>query len=814
MKLVSILLLVAATAHGANDLHDLPFTANRFCEHENRLYPADLDLDGHDEIIMITRNHLGQQSLRVQSGVTTSAYYQSNFYNATIDMPPFAFHDENSEPVIVVPLKKGYRGYIRVIKPAARKEEKDYMIATGKDRNGTQIWDFDIHVIKDFDFNNDSHTDILVNARASYDHLPRALIAFDIHNGEEIWRYSLGTGLQDNNVVITSTETPRILLGSAAFNNGVCVNHLTDSLSYLLQFSVDGTLFGAKAMGGPQTDVSVQDLDYNGDGKKEIAVLLNSKNIKKQWPGQLSLWDGEMAFKTRQLTFSAPINYMCSGDIHGDGHDDILLTSSSESVLYVVTSRCDTVMRVDLPSAPNDITLANLKGDSRPEIVVRGMDRNMILDQNLNLLAQIPDRGRPVAVRRGFEHPAILALSSHRETNLYRLEKRKPKLILSKTAQFLLLLILVVAAASVYLLLRFYRHRQSIRQIEQVFDSLPVGVMLISRKNRVLAVSKSLQTWLQKPTSFFIGKNYTAVLPQELLYSVTLIVEKLQNRDKTDKVYCGLDQQKLSVQGAIWEPLAGGKIVFFHDISMQAQSQRTLEWAAMGQRLAHEIKNPLSILRLTLERLQLLFEEHNPKHGDLYREQVDSMYEEIDRLRKATDGFMKLVKVEQTSFSFYSVDTLLHEIEKKYINRLPRHVSLEINKAKHLPELKLDLEQMLVVFSNLIDNGVRAMQGKGKLHLEVNAIQKINAGKNGQSVDFVLLELSDTGCGIAEADLRRLFDPFYSKSSGGTGLGLAIAKRIVEEHGGEITVKSKLNAGTTVQITLPVHAGEPNHDPN
>ncbi|MBD3383836.1 hypothetical protein GF407_02815 [candidate division KSB1 bacterium] len=809
----TLLLALTVSVHAANDRDHLPYTAVQVYKNPAKLYTIDIDQDGYDEFMEVHQAGVRQQSLRIRKNISGASFFQSNFANAVMDNSPYAFHDKNGRPVIIVPFTKGFKGFIRVIRPSDASGKEEYHIGTGKDRNNNNHWDCSINIINNLDINQDGHDDILINLLSTYDLEPRALIAFDILNGKKLWEFALGAGLYRRAIRIGTPDNPRLLMGTGAYHNGVYVNNLTDSLSYILQFSLDGTLYSAQSMAGPQTHTRIEDPDFDGDGKPEIAVLLSSQNFEKNWPGYLSIWNERMTFKTRQYTFATPVSELCSGDIHGDGHDDLFIASINDSKLYVVSSKYDSVLSIDLPLSPAYIALINLKGDLRPEIVIAESYQSIVLDQKFNIIAHIPAGGILQAIHRGFENPALLALTSHNKTTVFKVSKTENPFMLPKAVKLVLIVFFVVTLAGVYLLVCFYRRSTSIRQLQMVFTHLPTDMILIDRKQRIVAVSDTLQSRLQKPKSGFMKRDYKEVLPAALADRVAQILDQLEYK-KSDVVKADAEhgQRKLKIQGITWQAMPGARLILINDVSLQTQSERTLEWAAMAQRLAHEIKNPLSIIRLTLERLQLLFEEYNPEHGDHYREQVDSIYEEIDRLRKATDGFMKLAKAEQLHFSTCPIDKLTEEIKKKYAGRLPKSVSFQIVNAKNLPQVKMDLDQMMIVFSNLIDNAVRAMQGKGKLSLETSLMQKINAGERGRFDDFIVLELSDTGCGIAEEEAKRIFDPFFSKNAGGTGLGTAIAKRIIEEHGGGITLRSKINTGTTVRISLPVTEKEQNHD--
>ena len=458
---------------------------------------------------------------------------------------------------------------------------------------------------------------------------------------------------------------------------------------------------------------------------------------------------------------------------------------------------------------------ANLTTSSLPEIIVSGTGQTAVFDNNFQIHAYLDKSGELYAVKSGYGNPDRLALRD-RNLTIYEMTKHNRHIShLFDRGSFAIAFIFLLASLFSFLWIYFSQRNHIV--FASVVKLVPLPLFILDKRGRLLAASnKGLQLY---NADLKIKKHdFADLMPSQWQEQISSAISILHNKESVgfeEEIICETKNRQFRVQGIAIKNKTGiltNKLLFLTDISLHVNSQQTLEWAAMAQRLAHEIKNPLSILKLTLERLQISFEEHNPEHGPEYREQVDSMYEEVDRLRKATDGFMKLAKAEQPRFSSYPVKAVLDEVEQKYSGQLPKGIDFKIEEREQLPCINLDLDQMVIVFSNLIENAVRAMEGKGKLLLTAAVHQKINTGGSGQPTDFVVFELSDTGIGIPEKDIERVFDPFYSKGKEGTGLGMAICKRIIKEHHGTISLQSKINVGTTVYIEIPVRFKEIDHD--
>ncbi len=223
--------------------------------------------------------------------------------------------------------------------------------------------------------------------------------------------------------------------------------------------------------------------------------------------------------------------------------------------------------------------------------------------------------------------------------------------------------------------------------------------------------------------------------------------------------------------------------------------------AAAGQLaagVAHDIRNPLTAIRSTIQYLRQDYQEAGPK-----RELVDEVLTEVDRIDRTVNGLLSLTRTR----SFEPEVTDLLAIVRQsltLVREQARRQKVGIEEAIAVPEARCsgDSGELKQLFVNLIMNALQAMPEGGLLRVEVAAV----ASDGSQAARAVRIGVMDSGVGIAPEHVERVFDPFFTTKRDGTGLGLAICHGIVERHGGEIDISSELGRGTRVTIRLPLVA--------
>ncbi len=255
----------------------------------------------------------------------------------------------------------------------------------------------------------------------------------------------------------------------------------------------------------------------------------------------------------------------------------------------------------------------------------------------------------------------------------------------------------------------------------------------------------------------------------------------------------------------------GALAAAFNDMTAKLGRARELELqlhqvekAAVVGRLAaaiaHEIRNPLNYINLTLDHLRSSFAPDNPGKRETFERLALQLKSEVGRINRHITDFLKYSR--PSALELQSLD-LRSEAEDalRVISAHAAESGIETSVIQHgdVPDVVADKDSLHSVFTNLLINSVEAIDSQGG---------KIEIALTSEPPNRARIEVTDTGRGIAPEDIAKIFEPYYSTKDTGTGLGLAIVKKAIDDHGGSITVSSKLDSGTTFTIILPAKAGD------
>ena len=239
---------------------------------------------------------------------------------------------------------------------------------------------------------------------------------------------------------------------------------------------------------------------------------------------------------------------------------------------------------------------------------------------------------------------------------------------------------------------------------------------------------------------------------------------------------------------------ADGVVVVFDDVSPLIRAQKVAAWREVARRLAHEIKNPLTPIQLSAERMRRHFTEAPAPTKALVEECTTTIVGEVESLKGLVDEFSQFARMPAPRAVTTDLHALLDDALALY-RGLFTDVELRPRYAASLPKVSVDPEQIRRVVINLVDNAIEAMDRKGAIDVETQQ----DAANN-----LVRIVIADNGPGIPLQERDKLFLPYYSTKKRGSGLGLAIVRRIVAEHGGSIDVSDNIPRGTRFAIELPV----------
>jgi two-component system nitrogen regulation sensor histidine kinase NtrY len=228
------------------------------------------------------------------------------------------------------------------------------------------------------------------------------------------------------------------------------------------------------------------------------------------------------------------------------------------------------------------------------------------------------------------------------------------------------------------------------------------------------------------------------------------------------------------------------------------QSERVAAWRELARRLAHELKNPLFPLQLTVENLLRSRQQSPEQFEEVFSESSFTLLAEIANLKAIVSRFSEFSRMPQPQFQRVQLNDVVDGVMRLFQAQLnaPSRTGIEckLELAEVMPTIAADPELLHRALSNLVLNAMDAMPQGGTLTLGTR-----------REGEWAVLEVADTGTGLTPEECERLFTPYYTNKAHGTGLGLAIVQSIVSDHGGRISVRSEAGRGTSFVMELPMN---------
>jgi two-component system nitrogen regulation sensor histidine kinase NtrY len=235
-----------------------------------------------------------------------------------------------------------------------------------------------------------------------------------------------------------------------------------------------------------------------------------------------------------------------------------------------------------------------------------------------------------------------------------------------------------------------------------------------------------------------------------------------------------------------------GMVLVFEDMTELYRAQRLAAWREVAQRIAHEVKNPLTPIQLSAQRLWRRYGEKLGEDNHILQECTQMIVNQVEDLKNLVNEFSQFARLPHLSLADQDLNGLIKETLVLYQESKPK-VEFETSLDPQLPAVAVDREQLKRVLVNLLDNAMASISHRGKI--EVCSMWDGPGNR-------VRLEVADDGRGIPDRDKERIFEPYFSTKLSGTGLGLAIVKAVISEHGGRIWVEDNKPTGSRFIIEL------------
>jgi nitrogen fixation/metabolism regulation signal transduction histidine kinase len=247
------------------------------------------------------------------------------------------------------------------------------------------------------------------------------------------------------------------------------------------------------------------------------------------------------------------------------------------------------------------------------------------------------------------------------------------------------------------------------------------------------------------------------------------------------------------------EDSPAGYVVVFDDITALLQAQRDAAWGEVARRLAHEIKNPLTPIQLSAERMRRKYlAKMNEEDAEILDRATHTIVQQVESMKDMVNAFRDYARAPDMELESFDVAALVHEIVDLYrAQESGIHIAMHVDPT--MPSLEADAGRMRQILHNLLRNAVEALEGQKSGEIDVS----VSAGEF-EGIDVVNIRVEDNGPGFDTAAIAQVFEPYVTSKPKGTGLGLAIVKKLVEEHAGTIQANNRREGGAVVSIRLPV----------
>jgi nitrogen fixation/metabolism regulation signal transduction histidine kinase len=365
---------------------------------------------------------------------------------------------------------------------------------------------------------------------------------------------------------------------------------------------------------------------------------------------------------------------------------------------------------------------------------------------------------------------------------------------------------------------RLGRAREETRRSQQAVEAeraglavilarLSTGVVSLEADLTVRTANQAASAILGVDLEAAVGKKFDSSVSEDALFTQFLAAvkarlgaEQLDWREQIELLSESGKRVLMCACTALPNDIgAPGVVLVFDDITTLLQAQRDAAWGEVARRLAHEIKNPLTPIQLSAERIQRKFSgSMNAEDAQILERATHTIVAQVEAMKQMVNAFSEYARAPDMHFSRFDLNQLITEVVDLYrVQASGAEIKLSLSPT--LPTVSADRIRIRQILNNLVTNSIEALEGKTAARVEIET-QIVEEGPKQAAVIVV----TDNGPGFQRDLLGTVFDPYVTSKPKGTGLGLAIVKKIVEEHGGRIEADNQRTGGARVRILLPL----------
>lgn len=347
------------------------------------------------------------------------------------------------------------------------------------------------------------------------------------------------------------------------------------------------------------------------------------------------------------------------------------------------------------------------------------------------------------------------------------------------------------------------------RDMEIILRNVAAGVISVDAYDTITTINHSAEMIFGVEANEVLGKNIRQLFPDQDSQKLAEIMTATRQTsrgllEKPLDLHRAAATLTLLVKPTVLKDEKGryvGMVLVFEDMTELYRAQQAAAWREVARRIAHEVKNPLTPIQLSAQRLWRRYGDKMGEDGEVLRECTQMIVQQVEDLKNLVNEFSRFARLPQLNLISQDINALIQEALILYQESEPQ-VRFSLQLAASLPPVPLDRDQMKRVLVNLCDNALAAINHRGEV--------AISTALNDNDTR-VIITVADSGHGIPARDKERIFEPYFSTKRGGTGLGLAITRAVVEEHQGRIWVEDNQPQGSRFIIALPLQWQD--HDP-
>ncbi len=340
------------------------------------------------------------------------------------------------------------------------------------------------------------------------------------------------------------------------------------------------------------------------------------------------------------------------------------------------------------------------------------------------------------------------------------------------------------------------------RYTEIILQNVSAGVISLNEEGRITTINRFAEELLNIDKNYYLDKRFQDTLPEQHAAIIYGFLEKLQISNKSTieehlRINVLRKTYSLLINFTRLEDEEGtplGYVLVFDDLTKIEKMQRMAAWREVARRIAHEIKNPLTPIQLSAQRLRRRYPDILEEDDKIFDQCTATIINQVDELKRLVSEFSQFARMPKIQKSEADLVRLLHETLFLY-REAHKHITFKLHELSPVPLFFFDAEQIKRCIINLLDNAVAVLRDGGNIDIEVERLE-----------ESVFIRVGDNGPGTTPEDKSKLFEPYFSTKKTGTGLGLAIVSTIVADHSGYIRVSDNEPHGSIFIIELPLRS--------